>query len=907
MLAEGGAGLTLVFADGFVVVGAGAELGGFGFDEFFLQLKDDEGGAGAGFEPLLAGVEAFLGEPAGLGGGDDALAGGDDLTAGVVRIDDDFLLQLLEGDEGFGDFEPGGVGGTAGVAVRDGDADDGADGPGGLVAGADVVEAGAEVVFKAEEGEAAGEVEAGEDGVFCEGEGNVAALEIEDGLAVVGPEGEGLADAGGHVGAEGGRRRCGNLDAHVEEALDVVGDELLQKVFVIEHGALGEDDALLAGGDFGARLGDIERGHDADFHARFVVAKKLAREFAGTLGDAEVFLREVEFVVHECRGGDDVDDAAFQGPLGDEDVVPGDADLGEVRGGAGPAEEGLAEGETGGGGDVVGELIEDAEAVARADAEIVGQADGGRAGEAGAEVVEAVDAADGEPHAGVESGALRVFLALRGEVEDGVEMAERAGDLRAGDARLKALDFDGKVFGKRGLNGAFGGEPEQRRAGDFRVFTGKNGERQRGEEREGEERAGVQGDGARVCLIISRGGGILIANARAEADVAAAFDTAFRQTYSGALRRPNMPAASPITRQTVGQTFTVALSVLGAGVVLQLGAVGWAFIARNHAQPETGELPTMARLTSPVGMRPDFTSNPFDETPEPPPAQLTTDPNAPELPRKPVPVPVGSQRTAEAVPQTRFDELIQQGKQLRERGDTGNALTRFREAGAMDPRNPIAIAELASTYEKMRMLDRSSEQWKRIYEMGDAAGIYFSLAESKLKETQARAILEAMPQTGATGAPGPDTSVLIEGIAPGALIGLGKIRTEEQADANAQKKFTLHIPVRARPRAKVEVHDLVIHVMFYDKVDGKNVVPTSADVGSKWVTSPVDWADSDTEELAVEYQLPRPEKVKRETREFFGYLVRIYYKQQLQAAVAEPERLGQQYPAPPTLPQNNEP
>ena len=150
-----------------------------------------------------------------------------------------------------------------------------------------------------------------------------------------------------------------------------------------------------------------------------------------------------------------------------------------------------------------------------------------------------------------------------------------------------------------------------------------------------------------------------------------------------------MPAASPITRQTVGQTFTVALSVLGAGVVLQLGAVGWAFIARNHVQPETGELPTMARLTLPVGMRPDFTSNPFDETPEQPPTQLTTDPNAAEQPRKPVPV--GSQKAAEAVPQTRFEELIQQGKQLRERGDTGNALTRFREAGAM----PSIITEVS--------------------------------------------------------------------------------------------------------------------------------------------------------------------------------------------------------------------
>ena len=370
-----------------------------------------------------------------------------------------------------------------------------------------------------------------------------------------------------------------------------------------------------------------------------------------------------------------------------------------------------------------------------------------------------------------------------------------------------------------------------------------------------------------------------------------------------------MPVASPITRQTVGHTFTVALGVLGVGVAVQLGAVGWAFIARNHAQVDMGDLPTMARLTSPVGMRPDFSGDPFSETPEQPPQQITTDAQGAVVPPKPTPVPVGVAKTADAVPQTRFDELVLQGKQLRERGDTGNALTKFREAAAMDPRNPIAIAELAATFEKMQMRERSAEQWKRIYDMGDAAGIYFSLAESKLKETQARAMIEA-GGTGATGAaPPPDTSVLIEGIAPGALVGLGKIRTEDQEEPGSLKKFTLHIPVRARPRAKIEVHDLVIHVMFYDKVDGKNVVQTSANVGSKWMTTPVDWADTDTEELAVEYQLPRPEpgRARRETREYFGYLVRVYYKQQLQASTAEPERLAQQYPAPAILPKNNEP
>jgi hypothetical protein len=85
------------------------------------------------------------------------------------------------------------------------------------------------------------------------------------------------------------------------------------------------------------------------------------------------------------------------------------------------------------------------------------------------------------------------------------------------------------------------------------------------------------------------------------------------------------------------------------------------------------------------------------------------------------------------------------------------------------------------------------------------------------------------------------------------------------------------------------------------------VVQTSANVQFRWATPPADWADTDTEELTVEYQLPKPEpRAKHENRKYFGSLVHIYYKQQLQAATAQPDRLAQQYPPPPTLPKEND-
>ena len=251
--------------------------------------------------------------------------------------------------------------------------------------------------------------------------------------------------------------------------------------------------------------------------------------------------------------------------------------------------------------------------------------------------------------------------------------------------------------------------------------------------------------------------------------------------------------------------------------------------------------------------------------------------------------PTGGKPVTEAAPQTRFAELVLQGKQLRERGDTGAALTKFREANAMDPRNPVAIAELAATYEKMRMLDRAGEQWKRLYDMGYEAGIYFSLAESKLKERQAPAIPEAT-----TG---------------GQTLALLPVTSEDLPNEGSVRKFLLHIPIKTLTKTRIEGRDLVIQVLFFDKVDGDKVVQTSAQVNTRWQTAPADWLDTETEVLAVTYDLPAPGSAAapNHPRTYFGYVVRIYYKKKLQAAVAEPVQLEQTFSAPLVLPEETKP
>jgi len=341
----------------------------------------------------------------------------------------------------------------------------------------------------------------------------------------------------------------------------------------------------------------------------------------------------------------------------------------------------------------------------------------------------------------------------------------------------------------------------------------------------------------------------------------------------------------------------MAISVLGVGAVLQLGAVCWAFAIRLRAEPlslsgvEGAGGPLIAKLNNDKGL--DLTSDPFaDGTPG-----SSAGANAIIAP-KPTPAPISAQKGDDTAPANRFEEQIAQGKTLRERGDTNTALTRFREAAAADPQSPIPIAEIAATYEKMGLGEKAGEQWRQIYDMGEAAGIYFTLAEAKLKVAMKEAVEKNPAAVG--------SNAEVEGIASGMTLGLLPITAEDKRDELSAKRFTLRIPIKARPNAKIDPHELVIHVLFFDILNSQNVVQTSANVSSRWLTAPADWVESDTEELSVEYQLPRQDAKSREARKYFGYIVRIYYKKQLQAAGADPERLGQQYPPPPTLPKEPE-
>jgi hypothetical protein len=281
------------------------------------------------------------------------------------------------------------------------------------------------------------------------------------------------------------------------------------------------------------------------------------------------------------------------------------------------------------------------------------------------------------------------------------------------------------------------------------------------------------------------------------------------------------------------------------------------------------------------------------------------------------------------------DRLLKQATAARESGDTVNALARLQDAAQRDPKNAEVLGEMAMIYESIQNFDKSAETWKRVQEIGPSAGPLYELADMKLK-------------TGVSAPPGATTGSALdvgrpasaldtssvrttaEGIPPGATLGISEVTASETPDPDAETNLMLRIAVKKRPNAVIDHTKVKIQVFFYDTVGDNDIKLTDADVSYEWLTPNHDWADSNSETLAVTYIRSKSKAATAESnlaaaaaainpakkgkpmkaspppdssnRKYLGYIVRVYYNDQLQDKRAEPSRLLSLFPAPNTAP-----
>jgi hypothetical protein len=266
------------------------------------------------------------------------------------------------------------------------------------------------------------------------------------------------------------------------------------------------------------------------------------------------------------------------------------------------------------------------------------------------------------------------------------------------------------------------------------------------------------------------------------------------------------------------------------------------------------------------------------------------------------------------------DQLLREGKEFRERGDTTNALARFQEALDSEPDNPGVLQEMAQAYESMQMFDRANDVWRRIKQISPSDSATYSLADRRLKVG-----VPAPPTVEPGGAPA-ETDVPsrkdVGGNADGPIMGISDVKTRETSDPEAETNLALEIGIKKRPDAVIDYNKVKILVFLYDIVNDKDIKLTDADVSNEWLTPKHDWSDTNPEVLLVRYvraktggalsesslseaaakvqpgQKGRGSKGSADIgrRKYLGYIVRVYYGDDLQAVQAEPARLLQQFP-----------
>lgn len=360
--------------------------------------------------------------------------------------------------------------------------------------------------------------------------------------------------------------------------------------------------------------------------------------------------------------------------------------------------------------------------------------------------------------------------------------------------------------------------------------------------------------------------------------------------------------ASPIARPSVGRTFIVAISLLGLIALAQLAAMGWVFVNRFQTLTERAKVggKDLAQGDAPGDLSASATaeklevSDPFLEAE----ARVNASDAPIPPPSKPVPVTMAELNPPPPPPETRFQELLQQGRKLRERGDMAAAMVKFREAQTLESENAEAMMDIAVTFERMAQHDKAGEQWRKIYEMGEQAGAFFQAADARLKMSQAQLLAAVqMAQQAEAAKEGPVSSTN-----PNAILGIGQVTRSDKPDSTGVR-FVLRVPIKGKRTEKIVVPDVDIQVFFYDRVDGNDIVQTDADLTSKFSTSPVDWAGSEPETLEINYsrQPPVGKGARPEQREYYGYIVRVYHKGELQDFRSEPDTLNEKFPAPQNL------
>lgn len=271
----------------------------------------------------------------------------------------------------------------------------------------------------------------------------------------------------------------------------------------------------------------------------------------------------------------------------------------------------------------------------------------------------------------------------------------------------------------------------------------------------------------------------------------------------------------------------------------------------------------------------------------------------------------------------RANLLLEEADTLRAQGDLQSAFEALSEAERLVPQEPGILYQMAVISFEMGRLTQSRELASRAISMPSLrsdpnyAAVYQQLTlllselgaptpglsstgEPLPGSPESNAPTSATPMREVPGTP-PASSMLRDdaGIPIGSVFGIVEARLNEES---AERKI-LRVATKAAPNEKVDAADFKVVVYFYEQLEDGSILETESNVMSEWMSPPINWMDGEPELLELRYTPPTPESGDRQ---YFGYVVGIYFQGDLQDSRAEPVSLLEQFPLALTSAQSEE-
>lgn len=339
------------------------------------------------------------------------------------------------------------------------------------------------------------------------------------------------------------------------------------------------------------------------------------------------------------------------------------------------------------------------------------------------------------------------------------------------------------------------------------------------------------------------------------------------------------------TNSHSNRTFTVAMWILGLLAGGQFLAMGWVVMRHHPATTDSARVKVTGAVAVPAEPA-SMTVAGLANGGLPPMPEIFRKEMASQSPVLPTPplaglggggqagIPAASRQihSAHLIEDPAVGRLLNTALELRASGNMHAALRTLQSAEAKLPEHPRILSEIAGTYAQLGLGDKAASYWEKIYRLGELrAGAYFDMADMVLKGKQ----LEPVS--------GKDS-----------MLSIGDIAEIRDKAVTAGERITLRVKIQAKPGARPAGVDMALLVYFYDLVDGKRFLPSTADTSESYISAPYDWLNGESEQIEVSYYQPvftNEQKRELGERVYYGYIVELYYQDELQDVVAAPRKL----------------